>query len=147
MATLKRTSRGRFVKKVEKRNRTKTGTIEYDHNYSCDSRVLESETVHPKLHGLSKSDSWKQGRRVIEFDVLLSSLKYCQRCLLGPVPLTFFNGIGEMKKGLGGYLYVQCQNSDCRQINRVPYGKTYKPNKKRNGIDIFAVNTKLGVGK
>ena len=53
-ATLKRVLADGLLKKVEKRNRTKTETKQCDHNYSCDSRVLESETVYPKLHGLSK---------------------------------------------------------------------------------------------
>ena len=32
----------------------------------------------------------------------------------------FYNIVGEMKRGLGGYIYVKCQNVDCGEINCVP---------------------------
>ena len=41
-------------------------------------------------------NGWKERKRIVEFHVLLLS---------EPVPLTFDNVIGEMQKGLGGYLY------------------------------------------
>ncbi|XP_053374280.1 uncharacterized protein LOC128545997 [Mercenaria mercenaria] len=47
-----------------------------------------------------------------------------------------------MKKGLSGYLYVQCQNIECGYINCVPHGKTH--HMKQKGMPCFAVNTKLG---
>lgn len=47
-------------------------------------------------------EGWKEGRRLVEFFVLLSSLKTCTFCRLGSVPLTIYSIIGEMKKGLGG---------------------------------------------
>lgn len=87
----------------------------------------------------------REGRRVMELSVLLESLRVCQQCKLGPVPLTVYNVLGERKKGLGGYIYVMCQNSDCLAVNRAPYGKTHH-NKKR-GSPCFDVNTKLGIDK
>ena len=47
-----------------------------------------------------RDDGWKFGRRAVELDVLLSSLKYCRACWSGPVPLTCYNVVGEMKQGL-----------------------------------------------
>lgn len=41
---------------------------------------------------------------------------------MGPVPLTEASVLGEMRKGLGGYLYIKCQNSDCGAVIRVPNG-------------------------
>ena len=70
---------------------------------------------------------------------------YCQKCRLGPVLLTRYSVVGELRKGLSGYLNVQCQNVDCMQVNRVVYGKTHRVNTR--GMPCFSANTKLGVGK
>lgn len=51
--------------------------------------------------------SRKVGRRVIEFDCLLSGLKFCQGCLFGPVPLTYDLVVGELKKAWEG-TYTLC---------------------------------------
>ena len=88
---------------------------------------------------------WRVGRRIVELEILLSALSSCKFCRLGPIPLTLFNIIGELKKGLGGYLYVKCQNAECNGVNIVPYGKTH--HMKQKGSPCFAVNTKLGTGK
>ncbi|WAR24663.1 hypothetical protein MAR_038332, partial [Mya arenaria] len=88
---------------------------------------------------------WRIGRRIVEVGFLLEQLQYYCECRLGPVPLTFDNVVGELKKGLGGYLYVRCQNHDCLAINRVPYGKTHRV--KKRGMPCFAANTKLGTGR
>lgn len=70
-----------------------------DHNYvighMCSNSNCEERL---KLPDNSSRNTWKVGRRVIEFDCLLSRLKFCQSCLLGPVPLTY--------DSVGGYLYV-----------------------------------------
>ena len=39
-----------------------------------------------------------------------------QRCRMRPVPLTYNNIIGEMRRGLSDYLYVKCQNPACGEI-------------------------------
>ncbi len=91
-------------------------------------------------------DSWKYGRRVAEFKVLLDNLKSCVRCNLGPIPLMSHNIVGEMQCGLGGYLYVQCQNQDCMAVNLAAYGKQHKP-ATTNRKSCFVANTKLGVGE
>ena len=82
----------------------------------------------------------------MEFDVLLSALKSCKKCKLGPVPLTYDSVVGELQKGLGGFLYVRCQNSECGEVNIVPYGSMYHEQNKR-GMGCFSINTKLGTGK
>ena len=46
-------------------------------------------------------NGWKEGKRIVEFDVLLCNLKTCQKCKLGPLQLTYDNVIGETHKGLG----------------------------------------------
>lgn len=52
---------------------------------------------------------------------------------------------GEMKIGLGGYLFIQC--SHCGSMKRVAYGSTYIDHKRRgqHGQRNFTVNTKLWV--
>ena len=92
-----------------------------------------------------KRDSWRYGRRVIELSVLLDNLAACVKCRLGPIPLLHTNIIGEMMCGLGGYIYVQCQNPDCLHVNCVAYGSLHsKPGEKKKSC--FTVNTKLGLG-
>jgi len=81
----------------------------------------------------------------VEFDVLLTGLKTCKFCGLGPVPLTLYSVVGELQRGLGGFLYVRCSNIDCEQVNIVPYGKTHRQGKTK-GIPCFVANTKLGTG-
>lgn len=58
-------------------------------------------------------EGWKEGCWFVEFVVLLLSLKICMFCRLGFVLYIVYSIIGEMKKGLGGYLYVRCMNFDC----------------------------------
>ncbi|XP_060572015.1 uncharacterized protein LOC132730175 [Ruditapes philippinarum] len=86
------------------------------------------------------SQTWKNGRRLVEFDVLLTNLRLCKSCRHGPVPFIENNICGELQQGLSGYLYVRC--SDCGYVNRVAHGKTHRV--KRKGMPCFDVNTKLG---
>ena len=123
-----------------------------EHNYSvgdvCEGIDCSNLTCNVCFHDVPvdkrSNINWKEGRRVVEFGVLLSKLQVCEKCRLGPVPLTYSNITGELKKGLGGYLYVKCQNIDCGHINCVPYGATYR--RKVTGMPCFSVNTKLGTG-
>lgn len=46
-------------------------------------------------------------KRVVEFGDLLDNLQTCHFCKLGPMPLTKYSVVGEVRKGLGGYLYVR----------------------------------------
>ena len=155
MALPIRNWRGRFVKKAASRKPRNKSSVQIEHNYSvgnvCDKNDCQKDqcSMHPdilKAKNVS-ADGWRSGRRIIELEVLLSSLKYCQVCRLGPVPLTSYNIIGEMRRGLSGYIYVKCQNPDCGEINRVPYGKTHRLKKSKPGMPCFAVNTKLSTGK
>ncbi|XP_056014139.1 uncharacterized protein LOC125677956 isoform X1 [Ostrea edulis] len=138
-----RDSKGRFTKSLPPSRKKKRSRIIIDHNYSvghvCNGTECGDAVEIPQN---ASRDSWKKGRRIIELDSLLSELKYCKKCFLGPVPLTYDTIVGELKKGLGGYLYVVCSNVDCRRVNKVAYGKTYRV--KKYGMPCFSVNTKLG---
>jgi len=45
---------------------------------------------------------------IIELGVLLKGLRFCVQCKLGPIPLTLFNIVSELRKGIRGYFYVRC---------------------------------------
>ena len=145
---------GVFRRVYDKRRPKRDKQIKIEHNYCNTSLCLGDEcsldgctsTIHKqKQLGKGVHDVWRNGRRLIELEVLLSNLQYCQNCKLGPVPLTLYNVIGELQKGLSGYLYVVCQNPECGHINRAAYGKVH--HMKKGGMPCFDVNTKLGTGK
>ncbi|XP_053390150.1 uncharacterized protein LOC128553063 [Mercenaria mercenaria] len=150
MALYTRDVQGKFRKSFKGTRKRKKETVIVDHNYCTGNRsdtAIENPDVEQvKLPKSVDKQGWKEGRRIVEFGVLLSKLKYYQKCRLGPVPLTYDNILGELKKGLSGYLYVRCQNDDCGHVNLVPYGKTHRGNsaKSQSGMHCFAVNTKLG---
>ncbi|VDI16386.1 Hypothetical predicted protein [Mytilus galloprovincialis] len=126
--------------------------IEIDHNYGvghlCIAGATGCAVCCPgidKLLGSTKintSTSWHSGRRLVEWGTLLDHLKFCSRCYNGPLILSHETIKGEMKCGLGGYLYIQC--TSCQELNRVPYGSTHKENPSSKGMPSFCVNTKLG---
>lgn len=155
MADGVRDRRGRYFKKVkskQQKHRYSNRNIVIEHNYAsgrmCDGvdcRNSCDKFAHPDVGAFVDRNSWRFGRRIVELQVLLENLQFCQQCKLGPVPLTIYNVIGEKKIGLSGYLYVQCQNIDCGYVNRVTYGKTHRL--KTKGMPCFAVNTKVGSGE
>lgn len=153
--SFKRDYRGRFQREIgKKRNKKVTPSVTEDHNYVSGHMCIGKDCKSPNCplseqFSLGKNvsrDGWKEGRRIVEIGVLLENLKGCKYCRLGPVPLTYDSVVGELQRGLGGYLYVKCNNMDCQKVNIVPYGKTTREEKTK-GIPCFDVNTKLGLGK
>lgn len=147
-----RDNRGRYLSVKLKKKRVLRNNIVVDHNYCgvneiCDDGTCKKEcsiVKHAGIPNCASRDSWRSGRRVIELGVLLEGLRFCGFCRLGPIPLTLYNVVGELRKGLGGYLYVRCENPECQEVNRVAYGKTHRLRKA--GMPCFAANTKLGIG-
>ena len=120
--TRKRDFRGRFKACMHStRGKQSKTSLLIEHNYAnvylCDGEDCANPNCRNSLHiplpPNVKRDSWKKGRRLVELNELLSNLKACQSCKLGPVPLMHNNIAGEYQKGLSGYLYVVCQNPDC----------------------------------
>lgn len=151
-----RDKRGRFSKKsLPPEPVQRHEYVEEEHNYvgGCHDCIEGSTGCSTWGPGLEKffsskkintTSSWASGRRLIEWSVLLEGLRYCQFCMLGPLCLSMTTVKGEMKCGLGVFIYVQC--TSCMQLNRVAYGSTHKtPSSK--GMPSFSVNTKLGAGK
>lgn len=102
----------------------------------CDS---DEEECDPQ------SDSWKEGRRIVELKCLVDGLSACCHCMM-PLSLTTDTIIRETKLGLGGFLHVQCSNPACQFINKIALGKRHK-----SGSDAHAktwdVNCKAASGK
>jgi len=123
--------------------------VRKDHNYAGSYTYMGQDCVITDCKADYHLDLPKcvkrTERRKWTIGFLLENLRFCAMCRLGPVNLTYDSVVGEMRKGLSGYLYVRCQNPDCLHVNRVPYGKTHRI--KRKGMPCFAANTKLGVGK
>ena len=152
-----RDSLGRFLGRPKSRkvpgDRSRQ-TVVIDHNYESGHTCYADPCQDPncplfnniRLGKFAERESWKEGRRIVEFGELLSNLKQCKRCKLGPVPLTYNNVVGELRTGLGGYLYVKCLNVDCGEVNLIPYGKTHRIKTNTPGLPCFVVNTKLGTG-
>ena len=42
----------------------------------------------------------------MEWNVLLDNLQSCPVCRMGPIPLTKDSLVGELQKGLSGYIYM-----------------------------------------
>lgn len=155
-----RDEKGRFCRKkkqtVEDKQQKPQEIIDIDHNYvGGGHECIENSTGCPiccprigQFIGSSKINTqsdWSSGRRVIEWQVLLENLHHCHFCSLGPLILSTDTVKGEMKCGLGGYIYVQC--CSCLELNRVPYGSTHKETPNNRGMPSFSVNTKLGAGE
>ena len=143
MAAPIRDDRGRFSKSYKQPKRSKKSNLSLDHNYSLGQTVCDiGNNLRTDKHF---NEKWKEGRRCVEFGVLLENLRFCKACGLGPVALSVNSIVGERKKGLSGYLFVRCENVYCEFVNCVPYGKTHHV--KKRGMPCFAANTKLGTGK
>ena len=95
----------------------------------------------------TESKPWLEGRRLVEWEVLLTNLRACQKCRLGSLPFMLNSVQGEFQKCLSGYLYVKCGSSKCGKVNRVAYGKTHRLLGKSNGMTCFDINTKLGISE
>ena len=146
---------GRFRKKQLAKTRLfhpSSSCIE-EHNYAIGHTCEDEFWCDRCIPGISKLRNspkiqlagWDEGRRVVEMSVLVDELNSgCRRCGSGPLLLSRATILGEMKLGLGGYFYILCRQ--CRNINRIKYGKTHRTSKYNKGMPSFCVNTKLGAG-
>ena len=94
MASYTRDASGKFAKSQLGRRKEKKYRILIEHNYMTDLCKNEDDAIGintPVDLELPKSvakNGWKEGRRVVEFRVLLSKLRYCQKSRLGLVRMT-----------------------------------------------------------
>ena len=149
-----RDKHGRFVSQHKSRlsltrqqNREKRWTGK-EHSYAGDTGDPPKYPPKPdrlRYSSKIKQHEWREGRRVVEWDVLVANLAGCKHCRLGPLYLTPQYLEGEQICGLSGYLYIRCPNLECYKLNRVAYGKTHHPVSEKGNVS-FVVNTKLGLG-
>jgi hypothetical protein len=83
-----------------------------------------------------------EGRRVVEFQVMIEGLKKCYEC---ENELSLTNIKSETKYGLGSLLHIEC--AWCSADNAVPTGKRHKTSNHQTGTRCFDINTKLAAGK
>ena len=105
---------------------------------------VESEEENERVSSDRESAFELTGRRVVELDVLAKSLDSgCKTCRN---PLKLSNCQQETLAGLGSFLYINCSNSECGEINVCVTNKTHRPEGVQRGRPIFDVNTKLAAG-
>ena len=132
-----RARNGRFCKFRELRRIETVSTIR--------KRKLGESTIKEEGEKGEKTPVKLVGRRIVELDVLSKELDSgCQTC---GSPLKLSNCVQETVSGLGSYLYINCTDGDCGEINLCHTNKTHKTNDNRGpGRNVFDVNTKLAAG-
>lgn len=140
---------GRFSAKAHSKASRRIRRVLLIHNYESGHTFHSDPCQNPncplfnnvRLGKYAERESLREGRRIVEFGVLLNSLKNCKSCKLGPKPLAYLNIVRELRKGLGGFLYVKCLNAECGHVNLVPYGKTHIMKSKKPGMPCVVINT------
>ena len=108
------------------------------------SRSASLDQINEGKKTKSPQSPWLEGRRVIEFEVLLNGLKKCGNTDCGN-RLTLFNIVWETIYGLGSILHITCDA--CRTVNMIPTGKRHSASENSTTMRCFDVNTKLAMGK
>ncbi|KAL9958594.1 hypothetical protein ACROYT_G035628, partial [Oculina patagonica] len=131
---------GRFRKK-KTLNRSKSVSNVLKNKWSAyrsfNSEVIEEESDFSDAFSLP-------GRRVLELGVLAKSLdEGCKAC---KTPLRLSDCTDETISGLGSFLYIVCQNTECGEINQCTTNKAHRVAGNTRGRKIFYVNTKLAAG-
>ena len=131
--------------------------VNHDHNY-VNSEMLNKHDMSLDIHEeevnlsspLPKSaipiDSY---RLVIELGHIIKQLK--AGCTMCQIPLNICSAKGVLPRGLGGWIYITCDNPACFIMNKISMGKQHKKtvsNKdcSTRGYAIFYVNTKVASG-
>ena len=127
---------------------------ESDRNIPCEGfdvqEVVESQTpLLPK--NVIAIDKY---RLVIELGHIVEQLRAgCKQCKL---QLNLCSALGVQTRGLGGWLYITCDNRACAEVNRISLGKQHRKstndkadnpfNISPSGNAIFDINTKAASG-
>ena len=85
-------------------------------------------------------NSWTDGRRIVELDILASGLKACSDC---KEPLQLSNVVQETRDGLASLLYVTCK---CGVLNTVYTSKSHRSEGCSRGKPLYDVNSKCAIG-
>ena len=134
-------------------------SVHHDHDYlhvgssTCDENidVCEEEvgaTTLPK--SVIPIDKY---RLVVELGHIVKQL--IQGCVKCRLPLNICSAQGVTTRGLGGWIYITCDNPACKIVNRIALGKQHKKTLPHEdnpfdimppGNAIFDVNTKAASG-
>ena len=112
------------------------------------------EQVIPSTHDLPKNViSVGKIRLIIELQHVINQLK--EGCLNCKLPLNICSSKGVQTRGLGGWIYVICDNPACLRMNKISMGKQHRDQTVKNstqhpvlpsGNAIFDINTKVASG-
>jgi hypothetical protein len=92
---------------------------------------------NPILEKTSSDETWKEGRRIVEFEVLSKGLM-CENC---KTPIHLSDIISETLSGLASILTVKCFK--CGTLTKVPTGKRHRlPNERGPGPPVNHITFK-----
>ncbi|XP_063414850.1 uncharacterized protein LOC134696828 [Mytilus trossulus] len=135
----KKSKRHSFFKKLnnDRKNTSHQNADLLDHNqYTHHLTDIGCEVVVDELIiDSDKNNTWMEGRRVVELDVLAREM-HCCRCNL---PLHLSNTVGERLYGLASVLLIKCDNSACLATTDVHTGK-------RTPNGSYCINSKVAIG-
>lgn len=146
---------------VNYRNSESLGNVIHDHNYEQSENSQSTQSVsNASYEGLDIQEEViseslpryvvpiDRFRLVVELGIIVKQLKDgCSQCHL---QLNLCNAKGVFPRGLGGWLYIYCENPACMKMNRISIGKQHRTkrqeNKKPRGYATFDINTKAASG-
>lgn len=130
------------INETENHDSIDTDSLEINDN------INEPATVYVAAEGGPGLTPLGCYRTIVELDVLAAQLEQCCFCSF---PLHLKNSVGVVHKGLGGWVHVKCDYSNCQQINKIVLSKMHHTSHtdlgvRRHGHGAFDVNTKAATG-
>ena len=126
---------------------------ELDTNVSCEGLDVQEEEVSQTPDLPKSTIPVDKYRLVIELGHVIEKLKAgCKQC---KIPLNLCSTKEVQTRGLGGWLYITCDNQVCSVVNRISLGKQHRQscnemdnpfNLSPSGNAIFDINTKAASG-
>ena len=114
------------------KNKECLDNVNHDHEYLLNTDIQniseEGIDVHEEQVGLSNLPknviAVDKYRLVIELGHMIDQLKKgCEMCR---ILLNICNAKGVQTRGLGGWIYITCDNPACETMNKISIGKQHK---------------------
>ena len=122
-------------------------------NISCEGLDVHEEQIYATPELPKNIKPIGNCRLIVELDHIIMQLnRGCKKC---EIPLNMCSAKGVLTRGLGGWLYITCDNPACAVVNKVSIGKQHRRNStgsnnpfnvSPSGNAIFDVNTKAASG-